>query len=101
MRCSTTRWRRRTLPIDGSAGARDSGRPAPASGTVVAIDGDVFLGEIAGQHAVAALAEAERDLDLDLRLLHRRRDFRLVVGRIARAAVCDANAVEGDRELRA
>ena len=29
---------------------------------VVAVDRDIFLGEIAGQHAVAALAEAERDL---------------------------------------
>ena len=32
------------------------------STAIVAVDRDIFLGEVAGQHAVAALAEAERDL---------------------------------------
>ena len=43
--------------------------------------------EVAGQHPVAALAEPERDLDLDLRLLHVGGDLGFVVGRIARALV--------------
>src|SRR5271168_4704146 len=54
-----------TLYSPRRAGRRGASRP------VVAVDGDIFLGEIAGQNAVTALAEAERDLDLDLRLLHR------------------------------
>src|SRR5712664_4079870 len=66
---------------------------------VIAIDRDVFLGEVAGQHAVAAFAETESDLDLDLRVLHRSRYFRLVIGRLARATAGDADAVERDREL--
>src|SRR5882724_7407470 len=66
---------------------------------VIAVDRNVFLGEVAGQHAVAAFAEAEPDLDLDLRVLHRPRYFRLVIGRIARATAGDADAVERDREL--
>ena len=42
---------------------------------VIAVDRDIFLGEVAGQHAVAALAEAETDLDLNLRVLHRVGNF--------------------------
>ena len=38
------------------------------SRAVIAIDRDIFFGEVAGQHAVATLAEAERHLDLDLRI---------------------------------
>src|ERR1700745_1642739 len=53
---------------------------------VVAVDRDIFLGEVAGQHAVLALAQAQRHLDLDLWLLHRLGNLGLVVGRIARAA---------------
>jgi|SRR5580698_9061797 hypothetical protein len=49
-----------------------SGKRSGASRPVVAVDRDIFLGEVAGQNAVAAFAEAECDLDLDLRLLHRR-----------------------------
>src|SRR5713226_9671603 len=37
---------------------------------VIAVDRDIFLGEVAGQHAVAAFTQAERDFDLDLRMLH-------------------------------
>src|SRR5260370_36908888 len=65
---------------------------------VIAVDRNILLGEVAGQHAVAALAEAERDFDLDRRVLHRRRDFGLVIGRIARATAGNADAVERDRE---
>src|SRR5258708_31225159 len=78
--------------------AKNFGWTSP-SRPVVAIDRDIFLGEVAGQHAVAALAEAERDSDLDLRVLHRRRNLRFVIGRIARATAGDADAVERDREL--
>src|SRR6185437_6821182 len=66
---------------------------------IVAVDRNIFLGKVAGQYAVAALAEAERDLDLDFWILHRVRHFRLVIGWIARAAAGDADAVERDREL--
>src|SRR3954468_18210846 len=66
---------------------------------VVAVDRDILLGEVAGQHAIAALAEAKRDLDLDLRVLHHLGYVGLVVGRIARAAFGDSNAVERDRKL--
>src|SRR5712675_2996083 len=66
---------------------------------VIAVDRDIFLGEVAGQHAVAALAEAEPDPDLDFRVLHRARYFFLVVRRIARAALGDTDAIEGDRKL--
>src|SRR5260370_22002378 len=65
---------------------------------VIAVDRDIFLGEVAGQHAVAAFAQAERDFDLDLRILHRARDFGLVIGRIARATAGDADTVERDRQ---
>ena len=65
---------------------------------VVAVDRDVFLGEVAGEHAVAAFAEPERDFQRDLRLLHRRGHRRLVIGRIARALVRDADAAEPDRQ---
>src|SRR5688500_6807293 len=66
---------------------------------VVTIDGDVFLGEIAGQYAVLAAAEAERDLERALRALHRLRHPGFVVRWIARAFVGDADAAEPDREL--
>src|SRR3954449_1034672 len=66
---------------------------------VIPVDRDILLGEVAGQHAIAALAEAERDLDRDLRRLHRLRHLSLVIGRIACAALGDADAVEGDRQL--
>src|SRR5438874_1316524 len=69
------------------------------STAVVAIDGDIFLGQVAGEHPVAALAKSERDLERDLRLLHYRRDFRLVVGAVACALVSDADAAKPDREL--
>src|SRR6478735_11397611 len=59
------------------------------SGSVIPVDGDIFLGKVAGQDAVAALAEAERDLDRDLRRLHRLRYLGLVIGRIAGAAPGD------------
>src|SRR3981081_1002462 len=66
---------------------------------VIAVDRNIFLGEVAGQHAVATLAETEGDPDLDLRVLHRVRYRFLAIGRIARAAFGDADAVEGDRKL--
>ncbi len=88
----------RASPLPASGKRRQRSSPLRLR-PVVAVDRDIFLGEIAGQHAVAALAETERDLDLDLRVLHRRGYFRLVVGRIARAALGDADAVERDRQL--
>src|SRR5262249_34947279 len=67
--------------------------------TVVAVDGDVLLGEVAGQDAVPAAAETDRHLELDLRVLHRLRDLGLVVRGMARALVRAADAAEPDREL--
>src|SRR6187455_1121818 len=51
---------------------------------VIAVDRDIFLGEVAGQYAVAALAQPERDPDLDFWILHRRGNLGFVIGRIAR-----------------
>src|SRR5262249_35635083 len=56
-----------------------------ASAAVIPVDRDVLLGEVAGEHPVAAAPEPERDLERDLRLLHRRRDLVLVVGGVALA----------------
>src|SRR6202007_286366 len=81
---------------DSGSGPSDHSGMTPNLRPVVAVDRDIFLGEVAGQHAVAALAQPERDLDLDLRRLHRLRHFRLVVGGIARALIGDADAVERD-----
>src|SRR5258707_132043 len=67
-------------PLSRTMTAKNFGR-TDRSRPVIAVDCDVFLGEVAGQHAVAALAETEPDLDLDLRVLHRSRHFRLVLGR--------------------
>src|SRR3954454_12388119 len=67
--------------------------------SVVPVDRDVFLGEIAGQYAIAALAHSERDADLNFWVLHRSRHFGFIVGRSARASAGDANAVERNREL--
>ena len=64
---------------------------------VIAVDGDIFLGEVAGQHAVAAFAQAERDLEINLRLLHFGADGHFVIGRVARALVRHANAAKPDR----
>src|SRR5260221_13032480 len=69
-------------------------RAAKNSRAVIAVDRDIFLGEVAGQHAVAALAEPKRNLDLDSRVLHHFGYLSLVVGRIARATFGDADAVE-------
>src|SRR5260370_17017467 len=76
----------------------DRHRAPITSGTVVAVDGHVFLGEVAGQHPVAAATEPERNLERDLGLLHRRRDGGLVIGGVALASVGDADAAEPDRE---
>src|SRR6516162_363310 len=65
---------------------------------IISVDGDVLFGEIAGQHAVAALAETERDFHGDFRLFHRRGNRRLVIGRIARSLVGDTDPVEPDRQ---
>src|SRR3954447_1620291 len=98
-RLSTSTSAQATTKTSFSGTATNPPRVVPASRPIVAVDGDVLLGEVAGQHPVAALAEAERDLDLDLRVLHRGGNLGLVVRRIARAAFCDADAVERDREL--
>src|SRR6185437_10712213 len=66
---------------------------------VVAVDRDIFLGEVAGQYTVATLAESQAHLDLDLRVLHRFRNFGFVVGGVTRTASGDADAVEEDRQL--
>src|SRR5260370_24042480 len=76
----------------------DRHRAPIMSGTTVAVDGHVFLGEVAGQHPVAAATEPERDLERDLGLLHRRRDGGLVIGGVALASVGHADAAEPDRE---
>src|ERR1700754_1969078 len=70
-----------------------------ASGAIIAVDGDILLGEVAGQHAVATASEAEADLEGDHRLLHDGGDLVLVIRRVAQALVCDPDAVEPDRQL--
>src|SRR5262249_38742527 len=42
----------------------------PALRTVITVDRDIFLGQVAGQHAVAAGSQAQRDPDGDFRLTH-------------------------------
>src|SRR5207342_2196498 len=69
------------------------------SRAIVAVDRNVFLGEIAGQHAVGAAAKTDLDLEGYSRALHRLRHHALVIGRVARAFVRHADAVEPDREL--
>src|SRR2546430_14520163 len=71
------------------------------STAVVGVDGDILLGQVAGEHAVAAATEAERDLHPDFRLLHQRRHGGLVVAGIARALVGDADVAEPDGEAAA
>src|SRR4051812_29311010 len=66
---------------------------------VVAIDRDIFFGEVAGQHAVAAFAQAKRDLERDLGLLHRSGNRGLIIAWIARALVGNADAAEPNRQL--
>ena len=51
--------------------------------SIIAVDGDIFLGEVAGEHAVAAAAEAERHPEADLGLLHHGGNLGFVVGRVA------------------
>src|SRR5580704_15830923 len=71
---------------------------AARSRSVIAIDCNIFLGEVAGEHAVASAAHAERHLEPDDLLLHRRGHFGLVVVGIAHALVGDPDAVEPDRQ---
>ena len=75
-----------------------SGKASALSRPIVAVDGDIFLGEVAGQHSVAALAETERDFQRDFRLPHARRYGGFVISRIARALVSNADTVEPDRQ---
>src|SRR5271156_4403688 len=66
---------------------------------IIAVDRDVFFGQVAGQHAVAALAQSKRDFERDFGPLHYRGDFDLVVSEVALALVGDADAAEPDRQL--
>src|SRR5262249_36952311 len=70
----------------------------PRSTSVIPVNRDVLFGQIARKHAVAALAEPERDFKADFGALHRRGNRRLIVTLIARASMGDANAAEPDRQ---
>src|SRR5262249_43049483 len=63
---------------------------------IVAVDGNVFLSQIAGEHAVATVADAERDFKRDLRPFHHLRQRRLVVVPVALAVMSNPNAAEPD-----
>src|ERR1700730_17834565 len=76
----------------------DETRGTARSAPIIAVDGDVFLGEIASQHAVGAAAEAEIDREVDHIALHVGGDLGLVIGGIARALGRDANIAEPDCE---
>src|SRR5205807_4316344 len=65
---------------------------------IVAIDGDVLLGEVAGEHPIASSPHTERYLEQDLRLLHQGGYRVLVIARLAFPFVGDPDAAEPDRE---
>ena len=65
---------------------------------VIAVDGDVFLGQVAGEHPIAALAEAECDLEADLRLAHRGAGLGFVVGGVAAPPVGGPGAAQPEPE---
>ena len=65
---------------------------------VVAVDGDIFLRQIAGQHPGAAFAKPQRHLEGYLGLFHCRAHAGFVIGRVARAFMRDTDAAEPDRQ---
>src|ERR1700730_6467891 len=65
---------------------------------VVAVDSDIFLGQIARETPVPPAAESERDFERDLRLLHCARDCGLIVVGIALSFMRDTDAAKPDRE---
>src|SRR5260370_40971158 len=69
--------------------AGTSGSPSGILRSIVAVDGDILLGEVAGEHAVAPAPETERHLEADLRLLHHRRNPAFITVRVWLAAVRD------------
>src|SRR5262249_28808957 len=85
------------MPTDASLllGRNDGAHSRP----IIAFDRDLLLCEIAGQNAVAALAQPGADRDRALGLFHCSQTVHLAVGRIARALGGPADAVEGDRTL--
>src|SRR5258707_9318977 len=72
--------------------------PKIASGAITAIDGDILLSQVAGQHPVATATKPQRNLERNLGLLHHRRDRGLVIRGIALASVSDAYAAEPNRK---
>src|SRR5690606_974609 len=94
------RWAMSTRPSTSrraQAATRTSFMPR-ASRTVVAVDGDIFLRQVAGPHRRLATAEAEIDPDGDLVPLHVGGGGGLVIGGIARAFVGHADVAEEDGE---
>ena len=92
---------RPSVSISAQAATRRSFTRQPlrlTSRPVIAVDRHIFLGEIAGEHAVAPGPDPERYLQFDDLLLHLGRDVGFVIGRIAHALVGDPDAVEPDRQ---
>ena len=56
-----------------------SGLRKDLSAAISAVDANVFLRQVAGEHAIARAPEPQRDPDLDLILLHGCRDRAFIV----------------------
>src|SRR5579871_5036044 len=68
-----------------SAQAATSTSFTRGSAPVIAVDGDIFLGEVTGQHEVGAVAETKIDHEINHVALHIGGCARFVIGRVARA----------------
>src|SRR4029079_6998456 len=73
--------------------------PAPGLRAIVAVDGDVFFGEIAGENAIAAFAQPECNFQADFGFLHCLAHGRFIIAWIACALMRDADAAKTDRYL--
>src|SRR5688572_10585947 len=83
---------------DGSSRRRRS-RSVTSSGSVVGIDLDITMGEVAGPDPGAALAHADIDGDADILALHMGGNGRFVVIRTALALFGDRDAADPDSQL--
>src|ERR1700704_879902 len=87
---------RTTLRLTACSTGNPSG--IAISRSIIAVDGDIFLGEVAGEDAVTPAPQAERHLKTDLGFFHHRRNLGFVIGRIAFPPMGHPNAAEPDRE---
>src|SRR6185436_18439765 len=72
---------------------------SPTSAPIVAIDDDIFLGEVAGPDGVAGLAETDPHPDRDGIVPHIGGGRRFRIGGVAFALHCNADIAEPDGEL--